>query len=202
MARLEYKTAGPVGIKPGAGGHGQLAGYGSVWERVDLVGDTVRKGAFARSLPGFVRDGFLSWGHDVHSPIATVDAAREDERGLWLEASFHSHPDAQRARQIASERLARGKSMGLSIGFSVPAGGARRRQDGVRELSEITLLEVSLVTVPAEPLAQVASVKASGRSVVPPAAQRAVRAYAMTWLKLNGSLPPWLLEAALDRRPR
>lgn len=141
------------------GSHGKFAGYGSVFNELDLVGDTVLPGAYAATLPKFLRDGFISWGHDWDAPIATIDVAREDERGLWLEASFHSTAEAQRARTIASERLARGKSMGLSIGFAT--NDFSLRADGVRELRAIELMETSLVTVPAEPRAQVTAVKSA-----------------------------------------
>jgi uncharacterized protein len=139
------------------GDAGRFAGYGSVFNAVDLVGDTVLPGAYAETLPKFVRDGFIAWGHDWDNPIATVDAAREDEWGLWLEASFHSHPEAQRVRTLAAERLARGKTMGLSIGFQ--AKDWKLRSDGIRELLAIELMETSLVTFPAEPQAQVTAVK-------------------------------------------
>lgn len=54
----------------------------------------------------------------------------------------------------------------MSIGYSVPEGGWRRRHDGVRELTRLELLEVSLVTAPANPYALVSGAKA--RSLVYP----------------------------------
>jgi HK97 family phage prohead protease len=159
MPEKEYKTLAleDLVLDEGTGGAGKLAGYASVFNRIDLVGDTVLPGAYTETLPKFVRDGFIAWGHDWDDPVATVDLAREDDRGLWIEASFHSHPEAQRARQIAAERLERGKTMGLSIGYA--AKDWKLRSDGVRELIAVDLMETSLVTVPAEPNAQVQSVK-------------------------------------------
>lgn len=138
-------------------GKGKFTGYASVFNKVDLVGDTVVPGAYADTLAKFTRDGFITWGHDWDNPIATVDMVREDERGLWLEASFHGHDHAQRARQIAAERLERGKTMGLSIGYS--AKDWKLRSDGVRELITIDLHETALVTFPADPSAQMTGVK-------------------------------------------
>jgi HK97 family phage prohead protease len=143
---------------------GKFSGYASVFNQIDLVGDTVLPGAYAETLNKFIRDGFIAWGHDWSDPIATIDSAKEDHKGLWLEATFHSHDTAQRVRKIAQERLARGKSMGLSIGFKAKDWNVR--DDGVRELLSIDLAETSLVTFPAEPSAQVASVKASGEEAV------------------------------------
>lgn len=143
-------------------GHGKFTGYASVFNKIDLVGDTVLPGAYTDTLAKFSRDGFITWGHDWDNPIATVDLVKEDERGLWLEASFHSHDDAQRARLIAKERLDRGKTMGLSIGYS--AKDWKLRSDGVRELLTIDLHETALVTFPADPSAQATSVKSALRA--------------------------------------
>ncbi len=146
-------------------GPGRLAGYASVWNGVDSYGDTIVRGAYKATIPDFLRDGFIPWGHDwAGYPVATPDKAREDEHGLWIEAVFHTDPESQRARQIVAERLERGKSMGLSIGYQAK-GFDFQEVDGqqVRRLLDIELMEVSLVMVPADASAQVASVKAKRR---------------------------------------
>ena len=201
MARLEYKTTrGPLGIKGDPRGPGELGGYASVFGVEDLVGDVVCRGCFTRSLPDFIRSGAICWAHSG-PPVATVDVAREDDHGLFVQATFHSHADAQKARTIAAERLARGKGMGLSIGFSLK--DYRYGKGGARELLEVGLHEVSLTVLPALPEAQVSAVKgraASPRAGVPPAATRAVRELAMGTLSRGGPLPPYLLAAVLGAR--
>jgi HK97 family phage prohead protease len=71
----------------------------------------------------------------------------EDGRGLWLVGEIRADlPGAARAKRM----IARGVD-GLSIGF-VPV--VQHRRGDVRTLSEIELLEVSLVTHPMQPQAR------------------------------------------------
>ena len=150
-------------------GPGRLSGYASVFGQVDSVGDTIVKGAYRDTLPAFLRDGFIAWSHDWGRPVATPEVAREDARGLWIEADFHTDAEAQRVRALVAERVERGKSMGLSIGYE-----AKRYDhvvmDGqqVRRLLEIGLLEVSLVMVPADTHARVSNVKRAGAAAGAP----------------------------------
>lgn len=144
---------------------GRLTGYASVFGGVDSYGDTIVPGAYTATIPKFLKDGFIPWGHDWSGyPVATPDRAKEDDHGLWIEAVFHTDAESQRARQIVSERLERGKSMGLSIGYQAKSFDFTE-MDGrqVRRLTEIDLMEVSLVSVPADDAARVSSVKAKRR---------------------------------------
>jgi phage head maturation protease len=78
--------------------------------------------------------------------LGYVSRAYEDQHGLWCEFTLHNTQKAQEARAIAKERLAAGKSMGLSIGY-IPLA-FEERPEGVA-LTEVELLEVSLVSIPA-----------------------------------------------------
>lgn len=166
----EKKILPLVEAKAAGDGPGTLEGYGSVFGSIDSYGDTIEAGAYVETLPTFLKDGFIAWGHDWADPVATPTDAREDTRGLFLTAEFHSTDEAQRARTITAERLARGKSMGLSIGYEAMEWEFRKVEtpvrnqwgeftDKVRVLKRINLFEVSLVTVPAEPKAQVTGAK-------------------------------------------
>jgi HK97 family phage prohead protease len=139
-------------------GTGYLEGYGSVTGNIDRDGEIIAPGAFKSSVEAFVRDGFVPVGHDWGGlPVATIEDAREDEKGLWVKARFHSTDEAQAARTIVAERLARGKSVGLSIGFRVV--DSERDDEGRRVIKSAELYEVSIVTVPANPLAMVTGAK-------------------------------------------
>jgi len=140
-----------------AGEHGSFTGYASTFENWDSVGERPVKGAFVKSLQEFLQDGFIAIGHDWYKlPIAMPTAAVEDEKGLLLTADFHSTTQAQEARTVMAERAAKGKSNKLSIGYRVLKD--RVLAQG-RELLEIKLLEVSLVTIPANNQASVLGVK-------------------------------------------
>lgn len=138
------------------GSSGRLSGYASTFANVDRVGERVVKGAFAESIPTFLKDGFIALDHDWRVRVAMPDIAREDDYGLWIESDFHSTPDAQEARVKAMERLNKGKSVSLSIGYEVQEDSM---EENVRLLKKLNLFEVSLVSVPANPLAQLAGAK-------------------------------------------
>lgn len=139
-------------------GSGYFTGYGSTFGNFDRVKEAVVKGAFKNTLDSFKQDGFIAVGHDWGAlPVATVGEAYEDDKGLFIKGEFHSTPEAQAARAVVKERLERGKSVGLSIGYDV------KDQEHTRNgtlLKELELFEVSIVTVPCNALANATGVKA------------------------------------------
>jgi uncharacterized protein len=145
----------PVEVKL-AGATGGIAGYASVFGgEPDAYGDVIARGAFARSLARHKADGTapaLLWSHDPAEPIGRWDLATEDEIGLRVEGILDGN--VQRAREALS--LIKGGSVtGLSIGFRTMPGGSRFDATGVRVLTEVDLVEVSLVALPANRRARV-----------------------------------------------
>jgi HK97 family phage prohead protease len=137
-----------------------LTGYGSVFGNVDLDKDIIDHGAFAEGMDEFLADGFLGWMHDWGyggPPIGLFTDATEDDHGLFLSARFHSTDLAEQARVWVKERLEANKSVGLSIGFRIL--GWERDAAGLRHITKAKLYEVSVVTVPANPKAQVTGLK-------------------------------------------
>ncbi len=124
----------------------RLAGYASVFGVADSGGDVVSPGAFsgeAGRLP-------LLWQHDPREPIGFVEGYSEDARGLRVTARVvASGRGAQAARLLEA-----GAIDGLSFGYRVKSA-RRDRQSGMRMLERLTLIEVSLVTFPMQPLARV-----------------------------------------------
>lgn len=100
-------------------GNGSFTGVGNVTGILDRANEVVAKGAFG-DLSALIRDGFISDNHkwDELAP-AMIKNAFEDEEGLQIEALFHSTPEGQRARTYVQERLTAGKTVGLSIGYTV-----------------------------------------------------------------------------------
>jgi HK97 family phage prohead protease len=135
---------------------GTIEGYASTFDNWDSVGERPTKGAFAPHLADFLHDGFIAMQHDYSQVVASPVEAREDDHGLYVKAAFHSTPAAQAARTLVAERLARGKSVKLSIGYEV------KRDEYVEEgrlLKEIKLYEWSIVAIPANPEARVSYAK-------------------------------------------
>ena len=116
----------------------RLAGYAALFDIPDGAKDTIRRGAFAKTLAE--RDGPLPllWQHSALR-IGTVEAAAEVDRGLRVIARI------ERTDSLAMQLLQRGEVSGLSFGYR--ARGYRRLPGG-RVLEDIDLFEVSLVTHP------------------------------------------------------
>lgn len=124
----------------------RFAGYAALFDRRDAGRDTIRAGAFARSLAGQHASLPLFWQHRADLRIGWVEQAGEDRRGLRVIAVI-DNPDG-----AAGLALRRGKVTGLSFGYRVRR--ARRTPEG-RELLDVDLLEVSLVTHPMQHAARV-----------------------------------------------
>lgn len=138
-------------------GNGGFIGYASTFGNLDRSGEIVVKGAFAPHLESFLKDGWIALQHDWNGlPVGVPKAASEDDRGLLIEIAYHSTTAAQDARRVQRERMESGKSASLSIGYTVL--DSEYTQEG-RLLKELKLHEVSLVTVPANPLATVLASK-------------------------------------------
>jgi HK97 family phage prohead protease len=160
---MEYKTVAITDAESSDDGPGVLSGYGAVFGNVDSGGDVIIRGAFREALPDFVTRGFVPIGHNwMGLPIGTIDSAKEDDNGLYFEASYHSTASAQEARTVVRERLERGKFVGLSIGFlpDYDEGVEYDPDTGVRKILKIKeLAEISIVTVPMNRLAGVTAAK-------------------------------------------
>lgn len=124
----------------------RLAGYAALFGKADAARDMIRAGAFARTLAERRDPLPLFWQHSADLRIGWVDTIAEDARGLRVIATI-DNPDG--AIGLA---LRRGAISGLSFGYRAQA--SRRTPQG-RELLDIELLEVSLVTHPMQFAARV-----------------------------------------------
>ena len=98
----------------------RIRGAAAVMGNLDRGGDVIYPGAFKSALKGFLKDGFVPVGHDWESlAVAMPVDAKESGTELVAEAEFHTTQAAQDARTVCVERLARGLSVGLSIGFGL-----------------------------------------------------------------------------------
>lgn len=129
----------------------RFAGYAAVFDRPDQSGDIIRKGAFARAIAG-ARPVPLLWQHDPARPIGVVEALAEDDRGLRVIGRLNAQT---RAARDAGALLHDGALDGLSFGYRVRAATPGTQ----RELTDLDLVEVSLVTFPMQPLARVHAVE-------------------------------------------
>ena len=133
----------------------RFAGYAAIFDRPDRGGDVVRAGAFARSLRRGVRSVPLLWQHDRGRPVGRIEYLREDRRGLRVIARL----SAGAAGREAAARLREGSVAGLSFGYRV----RRSSGEAPRELTEVDLVEVSLVARPMQPRARVHAIEDRAR---------------------------------------
>jgi HK97 family phage major capsid protein/HK97 family phage prohead protease len=146
-------------LPPVAPKEGVLEGYASVLGGPDRVGDIILPGAY-RNLDALTQEGFGAVGHDWSElPVATIEEAKEDAKGLFVRMRFHTTPAAQQAQTVVQERLQRGKKVGLSIGYRVLASEPSPDPQARRRIRALEVREVSIVTMPAHPEAQVLAVK-------------------------------------------
>lgn len=124
----------------------RFAGYAALFDIADAASDTIRPGAFVRTLAARTGPVPLYWQHRPDQPIGEIEHIAEDARGLRVIARIDR--PASRAAQL----LAAGQVNGLSFGFRTRA--ARQSAAG-RELIEVDLFEVSLVTHPLQQGARV-----------------------------------------------
>jgi HK97 family phage prohead protease len=129
----------------------RFAGYAAIFGRPDRGGDVVRAGAFARSLRRGALTVPLLWQHDLRRPVGRIEYLREDKRGLRVIARLSGGAAGRKAAALLRE----GKVAGLSFGYRVRAA----KGTAPRELHDVDLVEVSLVTLPMQPKARVHAVE-------------------------------------------
>jgi uncharacterized protein len=134
---------------------GRFSGYAAIFDVADTGRDIIRAGAFASSL--HLRSRFdvpLLWQHDQHEPIGIIEQLREDNRGLHVTAKLSL--DSSRGKD-AYALMKDGAITGLSIGYRARDARPLPRST-LRELRSVDLIEISLVSLPMQPLARLTAV--------------------------------------------
>lgn len=138
---------------PGDGARPQalrFAGYAALFGKRDSGRDLIRPGAFARTLAERRARALgplpLYWQHRPEHRIGWIEQVAEDGRGLRVVAAIDNPCGG------AAAALKAGKVDGLSFGYRARA--FTRDGEG-RELSDIDLFEISLVTHPMQQGARV-----------------------------------------------
>jgi HK97 family phage prohead protease len=155
----EYKTVGFKVTNLDFDGR-TVEGYAAVFGNIDLGGDIIHRGAFAKTLVERGSKVRFLWQHDSAEPLGKPLEMREDEQGLYIKAIIS---DTARGRDALA--LLRDNAInGMSIGYDAIPGGtdyskAEDTGEGVRNLREVRLWEFSLVTFPMNESAQVTALK-------------------------------------------
>lgn len=145
---------------------GVIEGYASTFGNIDRHGDIIAKGAFkggTAKVPVFA----------LHDPAQTVGVGKvyEDEKGLKIDIKLAIDAKSENLRKRAEEYydLARmGIVERMSVGFipmetDFESRKIKGKEHVVRVIQKASLLEVSLVPIPANDKARVTQVKTYGQ---------------------------------------
>jgi len=138
---------------------GQFTGYASVFGVMDSYREIVAPGAFTESLTkiaGTERPLPALWQHQAGEPVGGYDVLTEDEAGLHV-SGFLLKDDVNRARE-AYALMKRKIVSGLSIGYYVEDDSFNEKER-IRTLKKLDLVEISIVTFPANPDARIDTIK-------------------------------------------
>jgi HK97 family phage prohead protease len=143
-------------------------GYGAYFGNVDSYGDVIAKGAFTQTLKDAKKNDNYpamllqhgNWlGGDDNMPVGIWTSMKEDDKGLVVEGKL---AETQRGKDAYAllKMEPRPAITGLSIGFRVKEMvlGTKPKEPR-RTLTAIELMEVSLVTFPANDKARITGVK-------------------------------------------
>jgi HK97 family phage prohead protease len=133
---------------------GRFSGYASKWNGVDSYGDTILKGAFAKTLAAGMPKMFFN--HDWNMPVGKWLTAQEDDIGLYVEGELT--PNLSISADVHAA-MKHGTLDGLSIGGYLKKGDYDETENGRTIRSWSNLMEVSAVVFPADGKARIESVK-------------------------------------------
>jgi len=140
-----------VQLKTEDGETGTFSGYASVFGGVDSYGDTIKKGAFKATLKAFMPKMFFN--HNSYGmPTGKWLSAQEDDHGLLVKGELT--PGLGIATDLRAA-LKHGTLDGLSIGGYLSKGDYQEHEEGRIITKWSRLMEISLVTFPADSAARV-----------------------------------------------
>ena len=147
---------------------GEITGYFSVYSPVaDSYGDCIAPGCFSETIKAWDEKGKhipLVWNHNMDDPeliIGQVDKIEDDEHGPLMTAHFYDTAKAQAARNLMKE----GSVYQFSYAYSVDAArepneNEKAADPNIRQVLEsVSLMEITVTPTPAQPLAEMASIK-------------------------------------------
>ena len=165
MERIEVRFA-EADVKA----NGEFAGYGAVFGNVDSYGDVIQPGAFSGTLadwkaagklpPMLLQHGAMGATATDQLPIGKWTKMVEDGRGLYAEGKL-INLDTELGRTVYGA-LKEDVLDGLSIGFRAKEFSLRTQpMEPRRTLKAVDLIELSIVTFPANGKARISQVKSS-----------------------------------------
>ena len=137
--------------------NGLFDGYASTFGQIDSFGDTIMAGAFKDTITDRTRPVKMFYGHSVGRVIGKWLSLAEDDIVLYVQGELTpNHTDSSDV--YAS--MKHGAIDGLSVGFRLADGDYEDIEGGGRRINRISeLVEISVVSMPAEDTARIGTVK-------------------------------------------
>ena len=137
---------------------GSFEGYGSVFNNKDLGNDVIKYGAFSESIkskkPKQIK---LLYQHKTDEPIGVIDSLEEDSRGLKIKGRLAMK--TQKGKEVY-ELMKMGALDSMSIGYRLSPDDYKYSDKlKKRTISNLDLMEISMVTFPMNPKAKITKVK-------------------------------------------
>jgi HK97 family phage prohead protease len=169
-AQLERTSQHGLEVKFASDKSGVFSGYGAIFGNVDSYGDVIEKGAFKETLrawedkgkypPMLLQHGGGMFGGTADDllPIGKWTSMEENSKGLKVEGELFAL-NTERGQYIY-EGLKAGALDGMSIGYrTIKFRNGTKQGEPRRFLEQLDLMELSVVTFPANDKARVGAVK-------------------------------------------
>ena len=131
-----------------------ISGYASHFNNKDSHNDIITAGAFKKTIQENKSRIKVLWQHDMWEPIGKPQEMYEDEKGLFTVSKISQTDVGKKAMILARDGVLNEMSIGY---YPIKEKWSEEKQANM--ITEIKLLEYSIVTLASNPLAQLTDVK-------------------------------------------
>jgi HK97 family phage prohead protease/HK97 family phage major capsid protein len=121
----------------------KIAGYANTTAK-DRAGDIVTAEAWAKGVENYRRNPVLLFQHKHDCPIGRVENIKVDKKGIYVEGAISEAAEKTHGVQTL---IKDGALKSFSVGFRVKDGKYNREDDSML-ITDVELLEISVVSVP------------------------------------------------------
>lgn len=136
-------------------GYHVIKGWATTYGNADLVGDIIAKGAFSKAFKEKGTKTKILWQHDPSQPIGT-GVLEDQDNGVMLTARLPKNDEFVKNRVMPQLKV--GSVDSFSIGMYFDRNSLEFKNDKTI-INDASIFEVSPVTFPANPKAEITSVK-------------------------------------------
>lgn len=140
-----------------------FTGLASTFGNIDRTDDIIEKGAFVESINQMKRENQnlpVLWQHKIDMPLGIYVEFEENEEGLFVKGRMPKSDTFVSGRVIPQMKV--GSITKMSIGFTIKDSEFETiNEESIRVIKKVKLWEVSLVTIPANPKANITDMKAA-----------------------------------------